>query len=96
MRSQDKGTIRVWQRCWGVTCIGIRPSQENWKLAQLLGRTSHSSTRHRVKKAITKVRSRSCSTQSLFEILGFRIYGLGFSHLPHNNLLPIMLDGIMH
>ncbi len=47
----------------GRTCMGIRPSQENWKLAQLWrGCTSHSSTRQSVKNAITRVRSRSCTT----------------------------------
>ena len=47
----------------GKTCMGMRPSQENWKLAQLWwGCTNHSSTRQSVKNAITRVRSRSCTT----------------------------------
>lgn len=53
---------RIWVKAGDNTCMGMRPSHEYWKLAQLLrGCTSHSSTRHSVKNAITKVRSRSCS-----------------------------------
>jgi len=46
------------------TCMGMRPSQENSWLLHQPGATSHSSTKHSVKKLITAIRSHNCHTQA--------------------------------
>ena len=40
--------------------MGMRPSQENSSLVHQPGPTSHSSTKHSVKKLITAMRSHNC------------------------------------
>ena len=47
----------------GLTCIGVRPSQENWKLAQLLILTTHNRIMLTPKNAMTIALSRSCSNK---------------------------------
>ncbi len=47
-----------------LTCMGMRPSQEYSSLVHQPGPTSHSSTKHSVKKLITAMRSHSCHTHN--------------------------------
>ncbi len=44
--------------------MGMRPSQEYSSLVHQPGPTSHSSTKHSVKKLITAMRSHSCHTHN--------------------------------
>ena len=59
--------------------MGVRPSQENWKLAQLFSLTSHSRIKDKPKKVITVVRSLNCSTKTLVAFCSFIFSVLFFS-----------------
>jgi len=59
--------------------MGVRPSQENWKLAQLFSLTSHSRIKDKPKKVITVVRSLNCSTKTLVAFCSFLFSVLFFS-----------------
>lgn len=66
MPVQDtKSAVQVTECCNGMgdTCMGMMPSQENWKLAQLWMRTIQRSNRHSAKKIITITLSRSCNSK---------------------------------
>ena len=52
----------------GFTCMGMIPSQENRKLAQLSIRTVHSIKRHSIKNTMMSARNRNCSSKILLSV----------------------------
>ena len=65
LRGRGGGGGRGEGGLWGIlTCMGMMPSQENRKLAQLLICTSHSIIRQAPKNTIMSARKRNCTSQS--------------------------------
>ncbi len=65
--------VCVWVSRQQYTCMGVRPSQENWKLAQLFSLTIHSRIRDNPKKVITVARNLNCSTKTVVAFLFFSV-----------------------